>query len=220
MTKVYYKRVRSAALPALALVFATSSASQQAPATMKTSALDAHEGMTIGVEPWVSAEKYKPKFPKKSPWDAGVVALHVTFRNDTNDSIRIAISKIRLTLQMDEDNRQELRPMTSEDVADAILKPGGKDPTTKKKLPLPLPGGSTGGRDKKWDELRIQAEDAGVRNGVIAPHSSTDGLLYFNLRGETNLLKNAQLYIPDLLALESNRALLYFDIELGDSATP
>ena len=38
---------------------------------LKTSILDSHEGVTIGVEPWTSPAQYKGKFPKKNPYTAG-----------------------------------------------------------------------------------------------------------------------------------------------------
>ena len=97
-----------------------------------------------------------------------------------------------------------------------MLHPQVKSPS-KPRIPLPLPS-SSGGRDKKWEEYQKLAEDNGLRASVIAPHSTTEGLLYFDLQSQFDLLANARLYIPDLLALEKNRALMYFDIDLSRSA--
>ena len=41
----------------------------------------------------------------------------------------------------------------------------------------------------------------------------------FDLQNQFDLLANARLYIPDLLALEKNQALMYFDIDLSRSAS-
>ena len=218
MQKVYYKRMRKAAPPAsavLLLALALPAASQQTPAPTRASVLDAHEGLTVSAAPWTSAEQYKEKFHKKSPFESGIVAIHVSFRNDTNQSIRIGLGHIRLSLNIDENNRQELRPMTAEDVADAVYRPG--DPSASRSrfpLPVPLPKSS---RDKKWNDLKLAAEDAGVRAGVVAPHTTAEGLLYFDLRGQFDLLNNAHLYIPDLVALETNHPLLYFELDLSRS---
>ena len=218
MQRVYYKRMRKAALPATAVLFVTlvqPSGAQQSPPATKTSVLDAHEGMTVSAEPWTSPEQYKQKFRKKSPFESGIIAIHVSFRNETNQSIRIGLSRIRLSLNVDENNRQELRPMTAEDVADAVYRPG--DPSASRSrfpLPVPLPKSS---RDKKWNDMKQAAEDAGVRAGVVAPHTTADGLLYFDLRGQFDLLNSAHLYIPDLVALETNHALLYFELDLSRS---
>ena len=218
MQKVYYKRMRKAALPAsaVALLFYPCAAFAQQPrSSVRGSVLDAHEGMTVTAEPWTSPEQYKQSFHKKSPFASGIIAIRVSFRNDTNQSIRIGLSRIRLTLNIDENDRQELQPLSAADVADTVYHAG--DPSSSRArfpLPVPLPKSS---HDKKWNELKQAAEDAGVRAGVIAPHTTAEGLLYFDLRGQFDLLNTAHLYIPDLVALETNHALLYFELDLSRS---
>jgi len=41
------------------------------------------------------------------------------------------------------------------------------------------------------------------------------GLLYFDLQNQFDLLETAHLYVPDLVLMRGNRALTYFDIDLG-----
>jgi hypothetical protein len=224
MQKVYYswmKNVRSlrftfftplALLPLLALTTAWPQ-QQSPPEPLKTSSLDSHDGLTIAADPWLSAERYKATFPKKSPYLAGVLAVKMNFRNDSDESIKVGIDRIRLNLTFDENNRQDLPALSSELLADAVLHPKVKG-TSKPRLPIPLPT-SPGGRDKHWQEYQKLAEDAGLHTSVIAPHSSISGLLYFDLQGQFDLLANARLYIPDLLSLEKNRNLMYFDIDLS-----
>jgi hypothetical protein len=192
-------------------------ASFQSPEAMKGSVVDSHEGMTISAEPWTAAEQYKSAFHKKSPLTAGIVAVQVVLRNSTNESIRVGLDSVRLTISLDENNRQDLHPLSAEEVADIVLRPGAKDPTSRSRLPLPIPS-SSGGRNKKWTELKNEAEDAGVRDGVVAPHKTVEGLLYFDLRGQFDLLSAAHLYIPNLVMLESNHSLLFFDLDLSHSA--
>lgn len=217
MEKVYYKRMRKAAsaLPCVAmLLFPASSAQQQQQAPpMRTSALDSHEGMTIAAEPLTKIEQYKQAFPKKNPFSSGILAIRVMFRNETADSIRVNLSRIRLSLTLDEQNRQELPSLTSEEVADAVFASKVKDPSRRTRLPIPSKPKI--GHDKNWTELAQAAEEAGFRAGVIAPHSTAQGLLYFDLQGQIELLSNARLYIPELVALEKNQGLLFFDIDLG-----
>jgi hypothetical protein len=50
---------------------------------------------------------------------------------------------------------------------------------------------------------------------VIAPHSTVQGLLYFDLQGQFDLLNGARLYVPDVLVMENNRSLTYFEIDLS-----
>src|ERR1700674_3119647 len=215
MRKLYYSHMRSAALriPLVAAGLLGSLASAQSP--LRTASLESHEGLTISATPWTDPAKYKEKFPKKSPYAAGILAVQVSFRNDSDDSVKINLSRIRLTVHLDAENAQELPSLSAEELVQAVLKPGGKDPTaTRKKLPLPVPL-PKGGKDKNADELQRQAQDAGVPTGVIAPHSTVQGLLYFDLQNQFDLLDTAHLYVPELVLMRGNRALTYFDIDLG-----
>lgn len=186
---------------------------------LKTASLESHEGLTISALPWTDPAKYKEKFPKKSPYSAGVLAIQVSFRNDSDESLRVGLSHIRLTIHLDSDNVQELQSLTPEELAEAVLKPQ-KDPTsTRKKIPLPVPVPSSNGKDKASD-LQKQAQNAAVPTNVIAPHSTVEGLLYFDLRSQFDLLQNAHLYVPSVVFMRDNRALTYFDIDLGSGANP
>jgi hypothetical protein len=220
MRKVYYNRMRIAAfrIPAFSACFlGTVVAAQQAP--LRTAALESHEGLTISATPWTDAAKYKEKFPKKSPYAAGILAIQVSFRNDSDDSVKVNLSRIRMTVQIDAENTQELSSLSPEELVQAVLKPGGKDPTaTRKKVPLPVPF-PTGGKNKNAGDLQREAQDAGVPTGVIAPHSTVQGLLYFDLQNQFDLLDKAHLYVPEIVLMRGNRALTYFDIDLGQSGS-
>ena len=222
MRKVYYNSMRklSGAVPFLAaclMAGAYADAQQSAGrASLKTTSLETHEGLTISAQPWTDAALYKEKFPKKSPFAAGIVAMQVVFRNDSNESMKVSLDRIRLSFQIDQDNRQEVQALTPAQVADQVLKPGGKDPA-KSRARIPLPVSIPHNNDKHWTELEQQAETAGVPANVIAPHSSVQGLLYFDLQGQFDLLNEARLYIPDILVMENNRSLTYFEIDLSKS---
>jgi hypothetical protein len=193
-------------------VGAQQNGSQQPP--LKTTSLETHEGLTISAQPWTNAALYKEKFPKKSPYAAGIVAMQVVFRNDSSESLKVGLGRIRLSFQIDQDNRQEVQALTAAQVADEVLKPGGKDPSKRQKIPLPV-SIPRSGNDKKWKELAEQAENAGVPASVIAPHSTIQGLLYFDLQGQFDLLNGAHLYVPEIVAMETNRSLTYFEIDLS-----
>jgi hypothetical protein len=222
MRKVYYNSMRklSAAVPFLAAclmagAYAGAQQTDRQRASLKTASLETHEGLTISAQPWTDAALYKEKFPKKSPFAAGIVAMQVVFRNDSNESMKVSLDRIRLSFQIDQDNRQELQALSPGQVADQVLKPGGKDPSksrSKISLPVSIP---RSGNDKRWTELEQQAETAGVPANVVAPHSSVQGLLYFDLQGQFDLLNGARLYVPDVLVMENNRSLTYFEIDLS-----
>lgn len=218
MRKVYYNPARI--LPLLLQLFAASllipvTRAAQQPSSLKGAALEAHEGMTISALPWTDPALYKEKFRKKSPYAAGIVALQVTFRNDSEDSLKVSLDRIRMNLTISEDNRQALHPLTAEEAADVIMKPGAKNVTTSR-FPVPI-GGPKGGRDKKWTEVQEELREAGVRASIVAPHSSVQGLLYFDVESQFDLLGSARLYVPEIVAIEKNRGLMYFEIDLSQS---
>jgi hypothetical protein len=193
-----------------------SSAKAPAQTSLLATAVDSHEGLTIGVDPWTVASRYKEKFPKKSPYSAGIVALRISFRNETGDGIRVDLPRIRLVVQLSEENRQEIQPISPDEVADTLLlKQNGKDPTAKR-VPLPVPLGKVPTtRDKKWTDFRDACQDASVPSPVIGAHSTVEGLLYFDVRGEWDLLQTSRLYVPGLITMSSKEPLSYFDIDLG-----
>jgi hypothetical protein len=193
-----------------------SSAQTSSQTSMRATAVDSHEGLTIGVDPWTVSSRYKEKFPKKSPYSAGIVALKLSFRNETDEGIRVDLRRIRLVVQLSEDNRQELASLTPDEVADTLLlQKNGKDPTVKR-IPLPVPLGKVPTtRDKNWIDFRDTCQDAGIPSPVIAAHSTVEGLIYFDIRGEWDLLQTSRLYVPGLITMSSKEPLSYFDIDLG-----
>src|SRR5262249_32851607 len=102
MGKVYYNLMRKPAaalvsVAVLALAAAVLAAVPEAPqSSLKAASLEAHEGLTISALPWTDVATYKPKFPKKNPFSFGVVGINVTFRNDSDDSVKINLDRIRL----------------------------------------------------------------------------------------------------------------------------
>jgi hypothetical protein len=221
MRKVYYNPMRklSLILPFLgAPLLAAQPGAAQQPSSLKTNSLESHEGMTITARPWTDPALYKEKFPKKSPYAAGIIALQVIFRNDSDDSMKINLERIRLNLTLSEENHQALDPLSPEEAADVIMNPGARDPTrARKKLPFPT-AAPKAGRDKHWAEMEKSLEDAGLQASIVAPHSTVQGLLYFDLRSQFELLNSAHLYVPEVVAIEKNRGLMYFEIDLSRSA--
>jgi len=219
MTKVYYNPVRKLTLMlpllASALLAAEQRTSQQ-PSSLKTASLESHEGLTITARPWTDPALYKEKFHKKSPYAAGIIALQVAFRNDSDDSMKINLERIRLNLAISEEQKQALEPLSSEQAADVITNPGAKN-VTKRRFPIPI-GGPKVGRDKKWTEVEQEMRNAGVQASIIAPHSTVQGLVYFDLQSQFDLMSTAHLYVPEVTAIEKNRGLLYFEIDLGRTA--
>ena len=218
MRKAYYNPARmltSLLLPGVMAVQLAPVAVAQQQDMLKTSALESHEGMTISARPWTDPALYKEKFHKKSPYAAGIVALQVTFRNDSDDSLKVGLERIRLNVNLSEEERQALNPLSAEQAADVIMKGGAKNVTTSR-FPVPI-GGPKVGRDKKWEAVEEELRLAGVKASIVAPHNSVQGLLYFDVRSQFDLLTNARLYVPEIVAIEKNHELMYFEIDLSQS---
>lgn len=174
-------------------------------------ASEAHEGMTITAVPWVRAETYKAKFPKKNPHAAGILAIHTVFQNDSGETIRVNLDQIRLVLTLEDNSRQNLEPLTADDVATAVLKGKMKDPSRRGPLSMGNPG-------KDWTDLQTRATDAGINSNIVPPHDKLEGLLYFDLNGQFDLVDRAHLYIPELSVVGRNHQMLYFELEFEHTA--
>lgn len=223
MQTVYYSLMKKLLAVVVVVVWGTllgrvSTGQETRP--LRTSILDSHEGVTIGVEPWTQASRYKEKFPKKTPFAAGIVALRLTIRNDNDEAVKLNLHRIRLLVQLDPENRQELEALTADDVADAVmLRQNGKDPTVRR-LPIPLPiNRPKPTRDKNWEEFHGDCQNAGLPSSVIGAHSTMEGLVYFDLRGEWDLLQTARLYVPDLQKMTSQQTISYFDIDFSHNSS-
>jgi hypothetical protein len=230
MQTVYYSLMRNqpAFLPVLAAVssavFSVALASppqsdKPAPKTLAPYS-DSHEGITIGADPWTTASRYKAKFKGKTPFTGGVVAVHVTFLNDNDKGVRVDLQRIRLLVEVSEDSRQEIEPLFPDDVADTVLlKQTTKDPTAHRSpLPIPTISKPKGTRDANWTKFRDECQDAAVPSGVIGAHDTLDGLLYFDIRGEVDLLQTARLYVPNLLMMDTKQPISYFEIALSHNS--
>jgi hypothetical protein len=68
--------------------------------------------------------------------------------------------------------------------------------------------------------LQTEAQNASVPTSVVAAHSTVQGLLYFDLQDQFDLLQNAHLYVPQLMQMQSGRAMTFFDIDLSRRSTP
>ncbi|HEX9224430.1 MAG TPA: hypothetical protein VF860_13970 [Candidatus Acidoferrales bacterium] len=187
---------------------------QKNPASLP--ARDSHDGLLVAADPWVDAATYKAKFKKKTPMDAGVVAIDVYFRNDSDKLIRIDLDSIRLVYAPPDGDRQKLLPLAAQDAADLILHPGSSKNPSVPRTRLPLPGrGPKKSRGKDWDELTASLEAAALQTDVVGPHTTEHGLLYFDMQHQYDMLRYTKLYIPDLTFVEKNQPLFYFEIDLG-----
>lgn len=177
-----------------------------------------HQGMLVAADPWVKPEEYKARLGKKTPYDAGVIAIDVYFRNDGPQPIRLNLGTIRLTISLPNQTDQELSPLRPEAIAEAVYDSNPKRPGgVASRLPIPIGSGS---KNKQAQELALTLRGVMLSTDLIPPKTVVNGLLYFDLDGHFNYIAFARLYIPDLAEMGTGKTLLFFDVALGPPQTP
>lgn len=194
------------------LLLAASVQPQMDPASLP--ARDAHEGLLIAADPYADAAQYKVRFGKKNPYNAGILAVEVYFRNDTDKPIRVDLETIRLLLNPPGSERQKLGAMSAEEVADRVLYHEGSDPSSQRRIPVP---GRTVKKHhgKDWEELVATLRASALSTDLVAPHSPAHGILFFDIDHRFEWLAYARLYVPDLRFMTDKKALLYFELDLA-----
>ena len=209
--------------PAFIVLLAAVAAAACAPARAQVDptslpAHDSHQKLLVAVQPWLDPAQYKDRFGKKSPYDAGIVALDVYFRNDNDSPIHVDLSTVRLVVAQGDEDPQHVEALTPEDVADRVLLNGADAPSPgRPRLPI---GNPKGDHDKQWTALADSVRAASLSSDLIPPHGTVHGCLYFDLAHHFGLLHDSQLYIPDLTFLVDNQVLLFFEVDLAPAAKP
>jgi hypothetical protein len=182
------------------------------PATLHTR--DSHQDLTIIADPYVSAERYTAPFGKNSPFAAGIGAIDVYFRNDNNVPVRLNLNTIRLVVSLPGVERQQLEPLSPEEVANRALLKADANPKLHRPFPFPN-SGSGGGKSKAWNEMDTLLRSLAVSSDILPPHATVHGFLFFDLNHDFNAIRYTHLYIPDLSFMTDNKALFFFEIDLG-----
>jgi hypothetical protein len=178
-------------------------------------ARDSHQGLLIAADPYTSADRYKEKFGKRSPYEGGIIAIDLFFRNDNDLPIRVKLDTIQLLLSVPGYTRQRLEPLSPEDVADRVLaKP--KDPTPR--FPVPRVGAPRSKHDKNWEEFAGDVRSAALSTDLLPPHATTRGFVYFDIDRHYDWITNGRLEIPDLSFMNDPNPLFFFEIDLSLSA--
>jgi hypothetical protein len=208
-------KLARAALCAVVLPLAALPMSAQAPADPATMpAHDSHQDFTVAVLPYVAPQRYTDKFGKHTPRDAGIVGLDVYFRNDNDMPVRLNLQTIRLVVEAPGEPHQKLAPLASEEVADDVLLTPPKDPTQRKRLPT-IGTGLKPNRDKNWQEFNSLLRSVSMAADIIGPHTTVHGFFYFDINSQYGLLSDARLDVSDLSFMGTNKALLFFEVDLA-----
>jgi hypothetical protein len=181
------------------------------PLTLRTH--DTHQNLTIAADPYISADRYsKALFGKTSPYEAGVVAIDVYFRNDNDSPIRVNLDTIQLVISVPRQDRDKLLPLSAEEVADRAILKARANPRAAR-LPFPR-SGSASGKSKAWDEMHSAIRSLILSTEVLPPHATTHGFLFFDVDHQFDAIRYSSVYVPDLSFMTDKKALLFFEIDL------
>ena len=205
-----------AAIVVIAAAACAPARAQTDPASLP--AHDSHEKLLVAVQPWLDAATYKDRFGKKNPYDSGIVALDVYFRNDNDSPIKVDLSTVRLIVVQGGDDSQRVEPLSPADVADRVLLNGSAaEPAARPRIPIYNPKGD---HDKQWTALSDSVRAASLSSDLIPPHGTVHGCIFFDLGHHFDLLHDSHLYVPDLTFLVNNDVLLFFEVDLAPAAKP
>ena len=193
----------------------SSQAQSAAPDPMSLPTRDAHQDLTIVADPYLRGSRYsKDLFGKNSFYNAGIIAIDVYFRNDSNAPIRLNVATVELVISQPGQDRQRLGALSPEDVADRTLLTATSD--IRARRPFPFPNSSSGsGHSKEWIEMTNTLRPIAIGNNVFPPHATTHGFLFFDLNHNVDAIRSSHLYIPDLTFTPDNKALFFFEIDLA-----
>ena len=208
----------------LAFWLATVAANGQTPATpagrgsadpANLPARDSHQGLLIAADPYTSADRYKERFGKHTPYEGGIMAIELFFRNDNDSPIRLNLKTMQLLMSAPGESRQRLEPLSAEEVADRVLAKPAKDPTPR--FPVPRLGPPPSKRDRNWEEFAGTMRSAALSTDLLPPHATTRGFVYFDIDRHYEWISNARLEIPDLAFMNEAKPLFFFEIDLAPS---
>ncbi len=206
------KEMRGLTLTSLIFLIAGSARAQTRPAAAP--ARDSHEGFTVTCEPYQDADRAKQMMGKKNPLHAGILPVEVSFQNSNDRPVRVNLEAIRLEIVAPGRTRQSLEPLSLDYVVARTLnenvEPNLGSP--RRRLPHPFP---SAGRSKKWRELEDRLGRLSLETGMVPPGDTVHGLLFFDLGGHFDLLRDARLYVPELQFVGDNKPLMFFQVDLG-----
>lgn len=172
---------------------------------------DSHQGLTVSADPYLDDDRSKEKFKKADPHKAGLLAIDLSFKNDTNAPIHVDLSTLRLDVDGLGGRRFHLPALTLPEAARQIAHPEGAS------LPKPrrFPSISPPGDDSKTRDVKNELEPLSLESDVVPPNSTIRGFVFFDVNNHFDAVPNGSLYLPDVKSVTSDTAMIYFEVPLG-----
>jgi hypothetical protein len=154
--------------------------------------------MTIGADPYESADKAKTAFGKLNPYDYGILPVLIVIQNDSNQAIRLDRMKAEYVSPA---GRVVATP--SRDVRYT------RGPERPSAIPGPT-GGIKVGRSKKNPLDAWEIDGRAFSAAMLPPGQAAYGFFYF----QTGLQTGSTIYLNGLYEAGTGKELFYFEIPL------
>jgi hypothetical protein len=175
---------------------------------------DKHEGLSVSADAYTDVARAKKKFDKANPLPVGILPVEVFLRNETTQPMRIDLSTIQLAVQPAGGHRQDIDSVPVQDVAAAVAHPKGPSAPHTRRFPIGIESPTDSKTDKMLEVLKPLVLDA----DVVPPMAVIHGFLFFDLDRDMSLASDASLYVPDVSIAASQKALMFFEVPLGNSS--
>jgi hypothetical protein len=171
-----------------------------------------HDGITLSADPYDSLPRIKKNFKNGDLWRGGVVPIEVTFQNDSEYPVRIALNTITLDVHEPGGASERLRSLNATDVGYAIVNPTGPPNTG-------YPNVDTRATWEAKSEA-IKIDRVILKKDLIPAKSSIHGFLFFRIGRDMSLIVKSSVDVPDIFLEPSEKALMFFEVPLGSVQHP
>jgi hypothetical protein len=159
-----------------------------------------NEGITIGVDPYVSGDKVKTAFGKLDPYEYGVLPVLVVIQNDGKDTIRLDRIKVEYIGEgkhrVEATSARDVRFLRAPQRPTGVPGPPGRPPIVVRGKKNPL---------EAWE-----IEGRSFAAAMLPAGQAASGFFYF----QTALQTGSTVYISGLTQASSGKELFYFEIPL------
>jgi hypothetical protein len=181
------------------------------PSPSSWTAKDSHQGFTVAADPYTDAARIKDKFAKTDPYKAGLLAVDVFFKNDSNYPVHVDLTTVRLDIDSSDGQHFHLPALSLEQAARQIAHPNGASLPTPHRLPPIL----SSNEDSKTRDAKNKLEPLALETDVVPANGTARGFVFFDVSGHFDLVPYASLYVPDVKSVASDNSMIYFEVPLG-----
>lgn len=187
----------------------------QVPDISKWATKDAHQDFVVAAESYADAARSKEKFGKGAdPYEAGLLAVDVYFRNDMKFPVHVDLSTIRLDVDDPNGQKFHLEALSLAQAANDIAHPQGPSAPSPRRLPIPFPNG-----DSKQQGVMDKLKPFTLQSDIVPPGRTIHGCFFFDMSHHFDLVPHATLYVPDVKSVGSDTGLIYFEVALDHKHT-